>query len=154
MELTHPELELLSSVVRAKRGPAQLPGATLAQVLRELRTGAAGKGVDKRRLVEVLSSEDKLLRIKTTDINNLLRKARVSEEQWRAIKTAKRKIRKKVNKRASDGRSKREQVECETELGAALRERQGLLAEIASLERECEFYLVSMDRLQREWHSI
>ena len=147
------ELIIGSSVIRLQRAPLRASSGTLSEVLRELRSKTGDRGWRERELlIEVLSGEDKLQTINTTEINNLMKKARVSEENWRTIKTAKRKIRKKLNKRVSDKRKKNKLQESKDDVEVCQAEKERLLAEVEYLERECELYLIGIDRLSKEGH--
>ena len=154
-QLSYPELKQTpadSSAIQCNEARELVERSCFSRALQELRgdSGERGSSRERKRLTEVLCSEEKLLAMKTTEINSLLRKAAVSQEQWRSIKGEKRKIRKKMNKRASDQRSKEMQLECNSEVVARQKQKLELQAEIEYLERECQFYLMGVDRLQRE----
>ena len=118
---------------------------SIKEVINQLRTGSKEEG----KLIGILRNEEAFLKIKTTELNNLLSSVYLPSGYWDAIKWEKRKIRKKINKRISDDRKKKCYLKCERELWMCRDERDRLQAEKDQLQREVWFY--EMEMLQFDW---
>lgn len=132
----------VSAINRVEPLLVRRPIVPMREVIDQLRTGSK----EERKLIGILQNENEFLKIKTTELNRLLSCVYLPHGHWEAIKWEKRKIRKKINKRNSDGKKKKSHFKCEREVALFTAERDRLREERNILQREVCFYALKIQQ--------